>query len=131
MKGLFKKGYFFLAKNVSKYSNMDKKLGAVIVRKKPISIGFNIGKSRPSNDYSDWAWTNHAEYKAVLNAGWFADLKGCIIYVYREHADGTPALARPCNNCIRFLTAVGIKRMYYTVNEYPYWLCEELPLTSK
>lgn len=126
MKSLFKKGYFFLARNVSKYSNMDKKLGAVIVRKKPISIGFNVDKSHPV--MNGWSWTTHAECRAIYNAGWFGKTDGCSIYVYREHADGTPALARPCEKCIGLLTFMGIKKMYYTVNEYPYWKCEKLPL---
>ena len=126
MKNLFKKGFFLLAKNVSKYSTMDKKLGAVIVRKKPISIGFNVDKSHPV--LNGLSWTTHAECKAFYNAGWFGNTIGCSIYVYREHADGTPAMARPCSNCIGLLTSAGIKKMYYTTNEHPYWKCENLPL---
>lgn len=38
------------------------------------------------------------------------------LYIYREFADGTPALARPCGACLAALQALKIKHIHYTTN---------------
>jgi len=113
-------GYFKLAKNVSKYSTVSPKVGAVIARKKPISVGFN--KDKPVMDN----YSTHAEINAILTAGGrFDDLDGCVIYVYRER-NGLPALSRPCDRCMEFIKEKGIKKVFYTINEPPYYIMERL-----
>lgn len=115
-----KKGFFNLARNVSKHSTMSPKVGAVVVKKKPISVGFN--KNKPIF----YRFSTHAEVNAILNAGGrFWELKDCEIYVYRER-NGLPALAKPCEKCMELIRKVGIKKIYYTVDEYPYWKVEKL-----
>lgn len=116
------KGYFRLAKNVSKYSDCRVKIGAVISKKTPLSVGFNILTPHPK--FIDF--TTHAEMKAILNLGMFRDINGCDIYVYRETDDGIPALARPCDSCYNILRMYGIKKIYYTIRVPPYWKCERI-----
>jgi len=114
-------GYFLLAKNVSKHSTMSPKVGAVVSRKKPISVGFN--KLKPTFK----RFSTHAEVDAILSAGGrFYNLNNCEIYVYRETKDGKPALARPCENCLELIKEKGIKKMYYTIDSFPYWRSERL-----
>jgi len=116
---VLKKGFFRLARNVSKYSEVSPKMGAVISKKKPISIGFNKKKPSIGNH------STHAEICALLTGGIFNDFSNCEIYVYRE-ANGLPALARPCDKCMKKLREFGIKKVYYTVDESPYWKVEKL-----
>ena len=127
-KDVLKKGYFQLARNVSKHSTMNYKLGAVLVKKKPISIGFNsyrcVNRSRVLRRFN--AWSAHAEIVAMYSAGASEDLKGCSMYVYREGAFGTPANARPCDMCMTVMKEFGIKKVYYTIDTYPFWKEEKL-----
>ncbi len=103
-----------LARSASKMStHAIYHVGAVIVRKRPVSVGANLAKSHPV--YADgkrW-YTIHAEMKALLSAN--QDVEGCSIFVYREGADGTAALAKPCDNCMQMLVEAGIKTVYFTV----------------
>lgn len=123
---MINKGFFRLARNTAPYSDCRIKVGAVISRKSPISVGFNVIRTHPR--YSNPDETNtisiHAEMVALIRAGF--DVGGCDIYVYRELDDGSPALARPCNLCYNELKKYGIKKIYYTIGEFPYWRCEKL-----
>lgn len=38
------------------------------------------------------------------------------LYVYREFADGSPALSRPCSACMAAIKAMGIRHIHYTTN---------------
>lgn len=111
-----KKGYFQLARNVSRYSGMHPRLGAVIAKKKPVAVGFNVQKTHTDFD----TYSIHAEQKAVLNAG-NIDLRGASIYVYRETKGGHPALSFPCEHCYELLKSRGIRKVYFTTSSYPYW----------
>lgn len=120
-------GFFRFAKNVSKHSIYRVQIGAVIVKKNhPISVGFNTCKTHPvfSNPEITDRSCVHAEIKALITADF--NVENCDIYVYREYKFGVPALARPCENCIKHLRDAGIKRMYYSIGEYPYWNSEKL-----
>lgn len=76
-----------------------------------ISIGFNKLKKHPRSNHP-WK-AIHCELAALLDNK-FADLKGCTAYVYREHANGTPAMARPCPSCREALQIAGIRKVCYT-----------------
>ena len=118
---------FKLAKNVSKYSNYPLQMGAVIVDKNhPIAVGFNIKKTHPTfaNPEITISGCIHAEIRAIMNCGF--EVTGCDIYIYREHKDAVPALARPCEMCYNILKDYGIKRIFYTINEYPYYKVERI-----
>lgn len=108
---------FRLAKNVSKISGNKHKLGAVLVKKgTPISVGCNQTKSNP---HAPWVGL-HAEVQCLKASG-KDELKGSTIFVYRETKKGMPALAKPCQNCMNELREFGIKWVYYTTGEYPYF----------
>lgn len=44
------------------------------------------------------------------------DFKDLIIYIYREHKDGTKAIARPCPSCEKLLKDLGIRTVCYTTD---------------
>ena len=39
------------------------------------------------------------------------------LYVYREHKDGSPAMARPCKSCMALIKNLGIKKVFYTTDD--------------
>jgi len=126
MEKLIKRGFFRLARNTLPYSDCKIRVGAVISRKSPISVGFNVTKTHPSFCNPDVSCTMsiHAEMNALMRA--HLSVNGCDIYIYRELADGTPGIAKPCKVCYDTLKLKGIKKIYYTIGEYPYWKCERL-----
>jgi deoxycytidylate deaminase len=76
-----------------------------------ISIGFNKYKTHTQSNH-EYKYL-HAELAALLDNK-FTDLNGCTAYIYREHRDGTPALARPCPSCMQALQLAGIKKICYS-----------------
>lgn len=116
-------GYLKLARNVSLYSTYRYRVGAVIVNKKPISVGFNQVKTHPT--YSNKLRTTvHAEMNAVIHS--HDNIFGASIFVFREDRNGFPAIARPCKDCLETLKKAGIKKMTYSINEYPYYRTERI-----
>ena len=115
--------YFRLAKNVSKMSSHNYKMGACIIKSgNVISVGFNQVKSHPLAPRNGL----HAEFHAIHNSD-TKDLKGAKIFVYRENKKTKlPAMARPCEFCMEELKKQGFKWMYYSTNEYPFWECEKI-----
>jgi deoxycytidylate deaminase len=111
-------------RNVSKHSNHRVKVGAVIVKKKPIGVGFNKCKSHPKYT-NDTSKSIHAEISALINCK-DNNIEGGSIYVYRETKRGVPALARPCKNCMLQLKKRGIKKVFYTVSNKLVWEIEEI-----
>lgn len=116
-------GFFRLARNVSKHSTHHKHhLGAVLVSSgNVISVGFNKGKS----DSKGWVCGIHAEMSAIHSSS-RDDLKGAVMFVYRERKDGSLGMARPCQKCMEVLREKKIKRVYYTTSEYPYFEIEDI-----
>ena len=58
----------------------------------------------------------HAETSALLPLiRQRADLTSCAAYLYRSNKDGSLALSRPCSGCMSLLRAVGIRRVFFTV----------------
>ena len=45
------------------------------------------------------------------------DFSRANLFVYREHKDGTTALARPCKACRAFAKDLGIKHIFYTTED--------------
>ena len=118
------KGFFQLAKSASMNSNHRYRVGCVIaLHGKPVTVGFNVCKSHPQYTTCEHP-SIHAEVKAIINAR--CNLQGGIAYVYRETRNGKPALAKPCDLCYSILQEAGIKTVYYSTSEYPYWSVEKL-----
>ena len=102
-------------------------MGAVIVKKKPIMACSNIVKTHPiyANPYEGNVGSLHAEIRCVLHLG-DEDLRDSTIYVYREFKNGEPALARPCTMCRTVLREVGVKEVFYTTSEFPFYARERI-----
>lgn len=117
---------FRLARLASKHSDFDKyKMGAVIVKKKrPISIGFNQLKSHPTYADCIHVFSIHAEVSAIIKS--IDDVYRSDIYIYRENKYGNPVMAKPCIHCRRVLEELGVKNIYYTTEEFPYYRKEKL-----
>lgn len=125
---ILKRGYFLLAKNTSKYSDHPRvQVGAVIAKKKPISAASNKMGTHPkyANPEDSFRMSIHAEIRAVINSGCY-DLSGGEIWIYRQHHDGKPGLSRPCEHCLSVLRERGIKTMYYSTEEFPYYRKEKI-----
>ena len=118
-------GYFKLAKGVSALSNHRVHVGVVLVRKKPLIACSNLKKSHPYGYSDNFKRSIHAEQRAIINCN-AEDIKGSIVYVYREYKDGRPALSRPCNYCYSMMKKYGVKKVYYSTAEYPYFKCEKI-----
>ena len=43
------------------------------------------------------------------------DLSNASIYIFRQHKNGEPAIARPCEGCERVIRSLGIKKVFYTI----------------
>jgi len=122
---LLDKGFFRLARNSSLESKHRVKVGAVaVMHGKPVSATCNVGKSHPDFTVIERCDSIHVEIRAVLSAN--TSVEGGTVYVYRETAKGIPALSRPCNQCYRFMQKHGIRKVYYTTGEYPYWNLERI-----
>jgi deoxycytidylate deaminase len=107
-----------LARNISKHStHKNFHLGAVLVNNgKPISFGANQGKTHPQARFAGL----HAEIQCLKTSG--KDyIHNSTIFVYREWKNGHPALAKPCENCRKALKGFGVKRIYFSTYEFPYW----------
>lgn len=101
------------------------KLGAVIFSSKRILVsGHNTNRTNPTqaeyNKYRPYHCEScacHAEMSALIRLRRnFPDIRAqeIGILVYREHADGTAALAKPCPACEKALRDFGITDIYYT-----------------
>ena len=102
-------------------SNYYQRVGAVIFNKKRIiSKGYNqIRAARHlHNRFQQWPGSIHAEVASILNAK--TNLKGCDIIVVRINKQNQFRLAKPCNYCLMYLEYVGIRKIYYSIDCYPY-----------
>lgn len=119
------RAYFKAAKAISELSDFPKvKIGCCAVYKhKIISSGCNSIKTNPTqkrlNIYrfdADTPATIHAEISCLLPLINRKDInfRDVSLYVYREYKSGEIALARPCPSCMKLLTELGIRNIYYT-----------------
>ena len=119
------RAYFKAAKAIAELSDFPKvKIGCCAVYKhKIISSGCNSIKTNPAqkrlNIYrfdADTPATIHAELSCLLPLINRKDInfRDVSLYVYREYKSGELALARPCPSCMKLLTELGIRNIYYT-----------------
>lgn len=97
-------------------------VGAVIFNKNQfISSGHNCANRSVKNlkpIYRHWPTSVHAEVDAILKAK--CDLKGASIVVVRINKEKQLRLSAPCKHCLMYLKHVGIRKIYYTINQFPY-----------
>lgn len=119
------RAYFNIAKEVSKLSDFPNiKIGCCAVYKhKVISTGFNTQRTSPiQKKYNRHRFTEdtkhacHAELSCLkpLIGRKDIEFKNIKLYVYRQYKDGNPALSRPCPSCMKLITELGIKNIYFT-----------------
>lgn len=112
--------HFDLAVTMAGKSTSRFRLGAVLAKKnRVISTGYNdMGKTHTLmqryNTDKTWAPGLHAEVHACIGVP-PVDMSFADLYVVRILKDGNVAIAKPCKICHRFLTAVGIRRVYYSM----------------
>lgn len=116
---------FGAAKAVSELSDHRVHVGAVVAAgARIISSGANSQTKchaiQAKMDKEEFACDSkgplHAEVAALLPlVKKKVDLSGAAIYVYREHKNGVLACARPCARCEKMIREVGIKRVFYTI----------------
>lgn len=113
-------GYFQLAKSAMEMSTHHQFwLGAVIVNKKPVSVGANLSKTHPIYaNMENGVYSIHAEIKAILSCP-ESKLEGSEMWVYREKSNGSIGTAKPCEHCLPVIIEAGIERVYYTDEESP------------
>ncbi|OGZ59722.1 MAG: hypothetical protein A3B96_03045 [Candidatus Spechtbacteria bacterium RIFCSPHIGHO2_02_FULL_43_15b] len=122
--------FFQEARRAAQNSSMRKLVGAVVVsRGKPVGTAFNrVGSAKLFFGGRTFIspFSRHAEIRAVIQAG-ISNISGSTLYVWRNTKDGTPALARPCGNCMAILQILGVKRVAYTTNAHPFYEVEAIP----
>lgn len=124
---MLKKTQFKLARIQALNSNSKFRVGCCIALGSRIkSLGRNdMEKTHPMISQYNINAKVHAEVDACIGLRPY-DLRGCDAYVYRVKANGMPGLARPCPMCMEVLRYMGIKRVFYTTDEPPYWKKERI-----
>ena len=122
-------GFFRLAKGMAEKSpHPNFKIGAVVCNKRPISAGYNqFEKTDPT--VKPWGTGRQQRLCAERHACKGVkdeDLRGSVVYVWRQTPGGSQALAHPCASCIKFLVDKGVKAVYYTTDNY--YLILSVPL---
>lgn len=105
---------------------MEQKVGASLVVGKTIFRGHNRKKTHTkfANPNKHVRTSLHAELDCLIKAT--NDLFPTVLsvhgdmYIFRETADGKPALARPCEHCMKFLKKAGVDSVTYSIAEPPY-----------
>jgi deoxycytidylate deaminase len=110
--------YFKLARSVSLHSEHKYRLGAVLViGGAVVSVGFNKCKYNAEYSYPDRN-SIHAEAQCIKTSGKY-DLRGSIMFIYREDKFGNVSNAHPCEYCMELLRSEGIKKIWFTTDEFP------------
>jgi deoxycytidylate deaminase len=115
-----------LAKRASKHSTCkNRKMGAVLVQNgKVVAFGFNKAKTHPAF-VDTLRTTTHAEISACINFGKDRIDNGTM-FVYREDVSGFPSIARPCSICEKYMSKIGITKVYYTIKGISGYIMEYL-----
>lgn len=106
-------------------SEHKQKIGAIIFDKsKIISKGYNHPQRsirHLKKKFQKWSGTVHAEVDAIIKAK--TDLKNLSLLVVRINKNNQLRMAKPCQHCMMYIEYVGIKKIYYSIDEYPYIEC--------
>lgn len=92
------------------------RLGAAGIRKDGvIVVSFNGAPKEPE-------WAHHAESRLCRKL-----TPDSTVAVVRILANGTWAMARPCNSCQKCLTRMGVRKVYYSIssNEFGVMLLDQ------
>jgi deoxycytidylate deaminase len=113
---------FWQARNARMFCiapHYSKKIGAALFNgNKLVSIGYNLFNKTHTfysgiRNFLDHDKCVHAEMTALVKRQYHDD-SNLILYIYREHLDGTIACAKPCSICMTLIKLAGVKRIRYT-----------------
>ena len=103
--------------------------GAVIFKgSHVISSGRNFThkySSKVNTNYIRWIDSIHAEVDAIIHSN-IRDCKRASILVIRLNNNDDFRLSKPCSHCLSLIHHVGIKKIYYSINIYPFFELIEL-----
>lgn len=112
-----------LAKNEAEKSTYKQRMGAIIFdNNRILSRGYNVACRSVLHCnpiYRRFKTSLHAELAAVINAK--RDISNCSIVVVRINKAGEFRLAKPCNHCVSYMNYVGIKEIYFSISEDPWF----------
>ena len=98
------------------------KVGCVLFDKKVIlSKGHNTSQKSSRKlhpKFQRWPHSVHAEVDSILKAR--KDLKGSSLLVIRVNSKQQFRLSKPCLNCMKYIEYVGIKKIFYSIDRFPY-----------
>ena len=105
-----------LASKLASTSSFKYRLGAVIVKNgRVLSTGVNELRYTSAHIPKKHITSLHAEQAAIVRLLRHLDkLAGATLYVSRVDREGRSRMARPCKMCQDLITAVGIKKVFFT-----------------
>jgi deoxycytidylate deaminase len=68
--------------------------------------------------FQRFPYSVHTEVDAIIKAR--KDLKGASLLVIRVNAKNQFRLSKPCIMCMKYIRYVGIKRIFYSIDRFPY-----------
>ncbi len=112
------RSYLLLATKFAEMSEARHRHGAVVIKGGSVmSTGWNKLKNNPSvleeGDIKEHAGV-HAEADCIKKLGPL--VKGSIIYIARINRGGEVRYSEPCKMCKRAISAAGIKKIVYTID---------------
>lgn len=103
-------------------SNHQNKHGAVIFKGKRI---YSIGYNQPSRSIRSinpiakrWNTSVHAEVASILNAK--RNVQGLDMLIVRVNNKKQFRYSKPCFHCLNYIDYCGIRKIYYSIDSYPY-----------
>lgn len=116
-----------LARSISLESEHQHKLGVVISSgNRILSVGYNqIRHLKIGKKFTEYDCSLHAERDACSKVD-KKKLKGTTLTIYREHKDGSPAEAFPCDQCLFLLTEMKIKKIVSSTAKFPFYKVTKL-----
>lgn len=101
---------------VARASTCKQRHGALIYKSgRVIGVGVNVSRnSHPTMEIPFYAYSSHAEVKAIDAVYDGKLLQGATIYVARINKSGDPMNSLPCRRCMLDIESTGIKRIVHT-----------------
>ena len=115
----------------AKKGDHKQRIGCILFDKKKIlSRGHNYcmkSSKKLHPRFQRYHGSVHAEVDAILSAR--KELKGSCMLVIRINKKDQFRLSKPCASCLKYIQHVGIKKLFYSISEYPY--IEEIDISKK
>lgn len=111
---------FEKARKIALKSNYKYKLGAILIKGgKIINAKYNSSKTHKWATHLYKYGSRHAELSTLINLN-YDQTCNSIIFVARTTKTKHFALSRPCSMCINAAKKMGVKKIYYTINDYEF-----------